>query len=104
MTSFYEQIILLLEEEVEAGYLSDANRNTIISLLSKSLVRVFYRNEELLKEVVKLTEPILELEFEKYEKVIEKQAKDLEEQKKTLSEKDAEIEALKKRIAEMEAK
>lgn len=104
LTSFYEQIILLLEEEVEAGYLSDANRNTIISLLSKSLVRVFYRNEELLKEVVKLTEPILELEFEKYEKVIEKQAKDLEEQKKTLSEKDAEIEALKKRIAEMEAK
>lgn len=97
LTSFYEQIILLLEEEVEAGYLSDANRNTIISLLSKSLVRVFYRNEELLKEVVKLTEPILELEFEKYEKVIEKQAKDLEE-------KDAEIEALKKRIAEMEAR
>lgn len=44
-----------------------------------------------------MTEPILELEFEKYEKVIEKQAKDLEE-------KDAEIEALKKRIAEMEAR
>lgn len=102
LTSFYQQIILLLEEEVKAGYLSETNRNTIISLLSKSLIRVFYRNEELLKEVVKLTEPILELEFEKYEKVIEKQAKDLQEKDKSLQEKDAEIAALKKQIARME--
>lgn len=102
LTSFYQQIILLLEEEVETGYLSETNRNTIISLLSKSMIRVFYRNEELLKEVVKLTESILELEFEKYEKVIEKQAKDLQEKDKSLQEKDAEIEALKKQIEKLE--
>lgn len=94
LTSFYQQLILLLEEEVDAGYLSETNRNTIISLLNKSLIRVFYRNEDLLKEVVEMTEPILELEFEKYEKVIAKQARDLQE-------KDKQIDILKKQIAEL---
>lgn len=104
MTSFYQQLILVLEEEVEAGYLSETNRNTIISLLGKSMIRVFYRNEALLKEVVEMTEPILELEFEKYEKVIAEQARVLEEKDKTLSEKDAEIQELKKKISEMECR
>lgn len=97
LTSFYQQLILVLEEEVEAGYLSETNRNTIISLLGKSMIRVFYRNEALLKEVVEMTEPILELEFEKYEKVIAEQARVLEE-------KDAEIQELKKKISEMECR
>lgn len=122
LTSFYQQIILLLEEEVRAGYLSNTNRNTIISLLSKSMIRVFYRNEELLKEVVAMTEPILELEFEKYEKVIAAQEKRLQEkerclqenekhlqekekhlqaQKKRLQEKDAQIAELKRQLTEM---
>ncbi|MBP3489865.1 MAG: hypothetical protein J6K53_15940 [Roseburia sp.] len=102
LTSFYQQLILVLEEEVEAGYLSETNRNTIISLLGKSMIRVFYRNEALLKEVVEMTEPILELEFEKYEKVIAEQARVLEERDKILSEKDNEIQELKKKISEME--
>lgn len=102
LTSFYRQLILVLEEEVEAGYLSETNRNTIISLLGKSMIRVFYRNEALLKEVVEMTEPILELEFEKYEKVIAEQARVLEERDKILSEKDNEIQELKKKICEME--
>lgn len=102
LTSFYRQLILVLEEEVEAGYLSETNRNTIISLLGKSMIRVFYRNEALLKEVVEMTEPILELEFEKYEKVIAEQARVLSEKDKILSEKDNEIQELKKKISEME--
>lgn len=109
LTSFYQQLILVLEEEVAEGYLSEANRNTIISLLGKSMIRVFYRNEALLKEVVEMTEPILELEFEKYEKVIAEQSRVLAEKSrvlaekdKTLSERDAEIQELKKKISELE--
>lgn len=96
------QLILILEEEVEAGYLSETNRNTIISLLGKSMIRVFYRNEAMLKEVVDMTEPILELEFEKYEKVIAEQARVLEEKDKTLSEKEARIQELERKLAKME--
>ena len=91
LTSFYEQLILLLEEEVKGGYLSENNRNMIIDLLNKSLIRVFYRNEELLKEVVEMTEPILELEFEKYVKIIDEQTKRLNEKERIMNEKEQEL-------------
>ena len=66
LTSFYQEIILILNEETGNGYLSENNRNVILNLLNKSLIRVFYSDERLLKEVVVMTEPILELEIEKY--------------------------------------
>lgn len=105
LTSFYQQLILLLEEEVQAGYLSETNRKTIISLLSKSLIRVFYRNDELLKEVVTLTEPILELEFEKnerYEKMIAEMNIRLQENEKDLQEKDNALSKLAAQVAELQ--
>ncbi len=69
LTNFYQQIILILEQEVADGYLTERNRKTILSLLRKSLIRVFYKEESLLEEVIELTEPILELEFEKVERL-----------------------------------
>lgn len=69
LTDFFQQIILILEQEVTAGYLTESNRKAILSLLSKSMIRVFYKDESLLEEVITLTEPILELEFEKIEKL-----------------------------------
>lgn len=104
LTSFYREIILVLEDEVKNGYLSDRNRNTIISLLGKSMIRVFYRDEALLKEVVEMTEPILELEFEKYEKVIENQKRELAEKDKTLAELEEQMIQLQQQIKEMERK
>lgn len=69
LTNFYQQIILILEQEVTDGYLTEANQKVILSLLSKSLIRVFYKEQSLLEEVIELTEPILELEFEKIERL-----------------------------------
>ena len=86
LTSLYEQIMLILDEEVANGYLSETNRKTIISLLGKSMIRVFYRNEELLKEVFTMTEPILELEFEKVERYKRELEKQTEQYKKELAE------------------
>ena len=80
LTNFYQQIILILEQEVADGYLTEMNKKTILSLLSKSLIRVFYKEESLLEEVIELTEPILELEFEK----IERLKKELIAQRETL--------------------
>ena len=68
MTSFYDEIILILRDEVVSGYLSETNCKTIISLLGKAFIRVTYHNPELLEEVVRMTEPLLVLEYEIYEK------------------------------------
>lgn len=102
LTSFYQELILILDKEVEDGYLSETNRKAILSLLGKSMIRVFYRDKTLLKEVVRMTEPILELEFEKTEK-LEKYYKrlvaDLQAENKKQQ---AENEALKRQLAELQ--
>lgn len=69
MTDFYQQIILVLQQEVADGYLTENNQKAVLSLLRKSMIRVFYRDESLLKEVITLTEPVLELEFEAVERL-----------------------------------
>ncbi len=100
LTSFYEEIILLLKEEVAAGYLSKRNQKAIISLLNKSLIRVFYKNEKLLKEVIGMAEPILELEFEKYEKIIDEKLKKLVMLEQEMHEKDEELSERNKQLTE----
>ena len=100
LTSFYEEIILLLKEEVAVGYLSKRNQKAIISLLNKSLIRVFYKNEKLLKEVIGMTEPILELEFEKYEKIIDEKLKKLVMLEQEMREKDEELSERNKQLTE----
>lgn len=85
LTDFFQQIILILEQEVTAGYLTENNRKAILSLLSKSMIRVFYKDESLLEEVITLTEPILELEFEKIEKLKKALIAEREEAKKALA-------------------
>ena len=97
MLSSLQNSILILEQEVEEGYLTENKRKAILSLLSKSMIRVCYKDEKLLKEVLRLTEPILELEFEKVERLErefeEKMAKQVAEQvEKQVAERQKELE------------
>ena len=115
MTSFYREIILILESEIAEGYLSEAQAKTIIQLLTKSMIRISYRNQDVLKEVSTMTEPILELETERYERIVremklefEKEIDQAKEQAKQEAREQAEQqerekeEALKKLAAEKE--
>ena len=119
LTSFYREIILILESEIAEGYLSEAQAKTIIQLLTKSMIRISYRNQDVLKEVSTMTEPILELETERYERIVremklefekeidqakeqaKQEAKEQAEQQAEQQEREKE-EALKKLAAEKE--
>ncbi len=92
LTSFYQHLILILDEEVASGFLSTNNRNTILSLLNKSMVRVFYRDDTLIKEVIEMTEPILELEIEKYMRQSEETFQRLEQASQQLEHTSQELE------------
>ena len=96
LTDFYQQIILILEQEVAAGYLTENKRKAILSLLSKSMIRVFYRDEKLLEEVLRLTEPILELEFEKVERLERELKKEYEEKLRLQQELEKKLEEQRK--------
>ena len=109
MTSFYREIILILESEIAEGYLSEAQAKTIIQLLTKSMIRISYRNQDVLKEVSTMTEPILELETERYERIVremklefEKEIDQAKEQAKQEAKEQAKQEA--KEQAKQEAK
>jgi hypothetical protein len=100
LTDFYQQIILILEQEVTNGYLTENNMKAILSLLNKSMIRVFYKNTELLEEVITMTEPILELEFEKVERL----EKELAEKENELASSQAENERLKAELEKYRSK
>lgn len=67
----------------------------------KAMVRVFYKYNTLLEEVIQVTEPILELEYEKIER-LERQYKESAApaalKERELSQKDEEIAELKKML------
>ena len=89
LTSFFEETILILEDEVKAGFLTDSEKELILELLQKSLLRISYRNQDLCQEVYNMTEPVLKLRSDKYwEAVHERDAlkKALDEQNDKLAE------------------
>lgn len=116
LTSFYQQIILILEEEVTNHYISENNRNVIINLLHKSFIHVFFKDKKLLKEVIAMTAPVLELEIEKYIYAVEERdhklalmqnklnqkENELSKKDNELSKKDNEIDLLKKQLAALQ--
>ena len=81
------------------GYLTENNRKMILSLLDKSMIRVFYKEKSLQEEVLALTKPILELEFEKVERLEKELAERTAENERQLT---AEKELRKAEVAEKE--
>ncbi|MCD8015889.1 MAG: hypothetical protein LUG99_22580 [Lachnospiraceae bacterium] len=115
LTNYFQEIIIILNKAVAEGYLNENNRKDILSLLRKAMIRVFYKNDELLSEVIRMTTPLLELPSEiiariEAEKDAEKDAEIKEltaikdaEIKELTTIKDAEIKELTAQILELQA-
>lgn len=95
LTKFYHDIILILNKATEEGFLSDSDVKIILILLRKAMIRVFYKDSDLLSEVINMTAPVLELEWEtiaRLEKEVAEMGSALAEKDSALVQKDAEIE------------
>lgn len=64
LTNFFQEIILILNEAVETGYICELDRKDILALLRKAMIRVFQEDALLLEVVNNMTAPVLELERE----------------------------------------
>ncbi len=91
LTSFLEEIILILREEVASGLISNECCETILFLLQKSLIRVTQPKPDLQKEVLRMTAPILELEIDKYQLEHKRLLQEVAERDQMLADKDQTI-------------
>ena len=79
LTEYVEEVILILEEEVSAGNLTDLRYHDYVRLIRNAADRVFVEHEELWKEVDTVTERLLRLPSDEYREMKEKNEK-LEEE------------------------
>lgn len=89
----------MLDEAMDRDELSETNyKSVLLSLFRKSLLRVFSKNEQLLTEVNKMSMPLLELEFEKIERLeneLDKKDVELDKKDDELNKKDVELKVLR---------
>ncbi len=104
LTSFFSETILILDQEIADGFLSDFEKNLILDLLQKSMFRVSYSNKDLCQEVYNMTEPVLKLRTDEIFEVIHendalKKALKLERSKR--ADQDAELAEYKRIYGEL---
>ncbi len=111
LTSFFNDTILMLREEVANGYVNSQSCETILFLLQKAFIRVTESKPALQKEVLTMTAPIIELEIDKYQERYNRMVHEREElehqfteklaaKDQTIADKDMRIAELEKALAE----
>ena len=70
LTSFLQETILILDQEIAEGFLTETDKKLILMLLQKSMLRISYRNRNLCQEVYNMTEPVLKLPTDELFEVI----------------------------------
>ena len=100
LSLFHKEIMVILNQEVEDGYITEWHRNAIVSLLRKSMIRVFYKDNSLLKEVIQLTEPLIKFEWEVLEEELEKKVEEIKKANDQLDETKGKLDETKGKLDE----
>ena len=99
LTYFFQETILILDQEVADGFLTDGEKKLILWLLQKSMLRISYRNKNLCQEVYYMTEPVLKLPTDELFEVIHER----DALKRACSKKDAELADQNAKLADQDA-
>ena len=94
MTEYLEEVILILEEEVSAGGLTELQYHDYVRLILHAAERVFARHRRLWEEVDKMTKPLIKLpsvEIRELEEKLARQKTEIAEQKTEIAEQKTEI-------------
>lgn len=115
LTEFVEKAILVLKEELADGYLTEQEYQDYVKLFQFAADRVLSKHPQMLKEVHRMTEPVIKLPSmivaelltearAKMQAEIEKQKVQLEKQKRQLASKDEEIQHLQELVRKLSDK
>ncbi len=75
LTEYLEEVILILEEEVSVGSLTDRQYQDYVRLICHAADRVFAKHRKLWKEVDKMTKPLIKLPSVEIKELEEKLAR-----------------------------
>lgn len=106
LTEYLEKVILILEEEVSAGGLTDRQYHDYVRLIRHAAERVFAKHRKLWEEVDKMTKPLIKLpsvEIRELEEKLAKQEAENAKQEEKLAKQKAEIAKQKAEIAKQKA-
>ncbi len=107
LTSFFVETILILDQEIADGFLSDFEKNLILDLLQKSMFRVSYSNKDLCQEVYNMTEPVLKLRTDEIFEVIHENdalKRTIKQQQGKIADRDAKLADQNAKLADQNAK
>mgnify|MGYP000005915917 CR=1 FL=1 len=100
LTSFFRETILILDQEIAEGFLTETDKKLILILLQKSMLRISYRNRNLCQEVYNMTEPVLKLPTDELFEVIHER----DALKRACAQKDAKLADQDAKLADQNAK
>ncbi len=107
LTEYLNEVILILEEEVAVGGLTDLQYHDCVRLLRNAADRVFAKHRELWKEVDQMTAPLIKLathEFRELEAKLAEQKVENVEQKAKIAKQEAELAEQKAEIQHLQEK
>lgn len=102
LTEYVKRLILILEEEYEAGNISNLEYKDYVKFINLAAERVFHAQQHYAEEVFEVTKSVLELPSDIYRKaeMAEKLRQELDATKEEFSQREEEF---KRRIAQLEA-
>lgn len=106
LTAFVNKVILLLQEEMNAGYLTRLECDDYTNLFLQASEHIFYHHPVYHKEVQRMTKPLIyipSLRMKELEKSIAESRNALAEKDTALAEKNSEIAFLRAKLAALEA-
>ena len=85
LTAFLEEVILILDEELEDGYINNREYNNYHNLFRYAAYRVLKNHPDFLKEVYRMTESLIKLPSQIMDEMEEKMKEKIAEKEKELA-------------------
>ena len=106
LTAFVKEIIVILEEDTKAGYLTPQESADYTRLLLHASKHIFHKYPDYHEEVVKVTKPLIKLpsvELREAKEALDKAYAEIADNKATIADKDAEIAGKDAELADKDA-
>lgn len=91
MENLIRKVILILEDEVKQGYLTDREFDDYISLIRHAAKKIFEKYAQFRKEVDRVTKPLIELPSVREKRLLAEKDAVIADKDAMLADKDAEI-------------